>query len=78
MYVKKKKRLTEVSEQREEAAAKLVVPHLDFVIITAGHEQRLRLVEVNAAHGPIVLLKPFQQSAHAVIPELDHTIVQTT
>jgi hypothetical protein len=33
-------------------------------------------VEVDAAHGALVLLVLFQQRAHAVVPQLDHAVVQ--
>ena len=43
---------------------------------TSGHEQRLRLVEVHAAHGTIVLVETIDEGPHAVVPQLDHTAVQ--
>lgn len=51
--------------------------NLNFEIISAGHEQRLLIVEAHATHGTIVLVELLQQCAHPVIPQLDHAIVQT-
>lgn len=54
--------------ERKQTSASLVAPNLDLVIISAGHEQRLRLVEINATNGTIVFLKAVDQRAHAVVP----------
>lgn len=43
--------------EREQASPGLVRPHLDFVVVSARDEQWLRLVEIDAANWPIVLLK---------------------
>ena len=68
--------VVQVAQQGEETAAQLVVPHLDLVVIAARHKEGLRVVEVHAAHGALVLLVLFQQRAHAVVPQLQHAIVQ--
>ena len=44
---------TLTAQQREQAAAQLVVPDLDLVVIAARHKQRLALVEVHAADGAL-------------------------
>lgn len=54
--------------ERKQASASLVAPDLDLVIISSGHEKRLRLVEINATDGAIVFLKAVNQHAHAVVP----------
>lgn len=51
--------------------------YLDFEIITARNEQRLLIVETNASNGSIMLIKLLQQSAHAIVPQLDDTAMQT-
>ena len=54
----------------------LLVPYLDLVVISARHKKRLLLVEANATDRAIVLIKLVDQSAHAVVPQLNHAIVQ--
>jgi hypothetical protein len=44
--------------------------------LTSGDEERLRLVEVDAAHGAVVLVEAVQQRAHSVVPQLNDTVVQ--
>eukprot|EP00967_Tisochrysis_lutea_P014290 scaffold16053_cov21-Tisochrysis_lutea.AAC.1 len=62
--------VVQVAQQREQAASKLIVPDLDFVIITTGHKQGLRAVEVHPSHRAIVLIKAVNEGAHAVVPQL--------
>lgn len=57
--------------QRKQTSSRLIAPHLDLVIIPARHEQRLRLMKVDAADRPIMFFKAVNESAHAIIPELD-------
>ena len=42
--------------------------YLNFVIITARHEQGLLVMETDATHGPIMLIKLINECTHAVIP----------
>ena len=51
--------------------------HLDLVVVAAGDEERLLLVEADAADGALVLVELLEEGAHPVVPQLDHTIVQT-
>ena len=51
--------------------------YLDFEIITARNEQRLLIVKTNATNGSIMLIELLQQSAHAIVPQLDDTAMQT-
>jgi len=60
----------------EEAALSLVVPDLNLIIITSGHEERLRGVEVDASDGPVVLVEAVEEGAHAVVPHLDDAAVE--
>jgi hypothetical protein len=46
--------------------------YLDFIIISAGHKERLLLVEIHAAHRSVVFVKLLQEGAHPVVPQL-HT-----
>ena len=62
--------VVEVAEEREQAAAELVRPDFDAVVVASGCEERLRGVKVDAADGAIVLVKAVDERAHAVIPEL--------
>ena len=43
---------------------------LDFIVIAAADEQRLALVELHAAHRPIVLIEAVDERAHSVVPQL--------
>lgn len=44
---------------------------------TSGDEEWLRFVEVDATNRAIMLIETVEESAHAIVPELDHTTVQT-
>jgi hypothetical protein len=68
--------VVEVAEERKEAAAQLVVPNLDLIIVAARHEERLHRVKADTAHRAVVLVKPVQQRAHAVVPELHNAVVK--
>lgn len=61
----------EVAIQGEKASPCLVRPNLDFVVVAARHKKRLRFVKVDTTYRPIVLFESIDQSAHAVIPELN-------
>lgn len=63
-------------QQSEKAPMRLVIPHLNLVIIASGDEERLGLVEVDAADGAVVLLEAVDERPHAVVPELDDTAVE--
>mmetsp|Transcript_11249 Transcript_11249/g.32344 ORF Transcript_11249/g.32344 Transcript_11249/m.32344 type:complete len:424 (-) Transcript_11249:228-1499(-) len=58
----------QVAQQCEEAASELVIPDLDLVVITSGHDERLLQVEIHTAHGTIVLLETIDDGSDAVIP----------
>lgn len=60
--------VVQVPQQREETPPQLIVPHFDLVVVSAGHKQRLRAVEVNPTHGTIVLVEAIDQRSHAVVP----------
>ena len=66
-----------MAEEVEEAAFLLVVPHLDFVVVSARDEERLLVVEADATDRSLVLVEFVQERAHAVVPELNHAIVET-
>lgn len=52
------------------------VAYLNFEIVTAGHEERLLVVEVDAAHRAIVIIEFLQQRTHAIVPQLNDASVQ--
>ena len=54
--------------QREQTSTRLIRPHLDLVVISPGHKQRLCLVEVDPSYGTVVLFKAVYERAHPVIP----------
>lgn len=68
--------VVKVPMECEEAAMCLVVPHLNLVIVTSRDEERLGLVEVNAADGAVVLVEAVEERAHAVVPHLDDPAVE--
>lgn len=68
--------VVQMTQQGEQATTQLVVPHLDLVVVTSGHEEGLRFVEVNSTHGAIVLVKSIDKRAHAIVPQLDDSAVQ--
>ena len=45
--------------------------YLDLVVVAARHEQGLARVKVDAPDGAVVLVKPVEERAHAVVPELN-------
>jgi hypothetical protein len=51
-------------------------PPVFFSSRTSGDEEGLGGVEVDAAHGAVVLIKAVDQCAHAVVPQLDDAAVQ--
>lgn len=60
--------IVQVTIKRKDAASCLVGPDFNFVIITAGHEERLCFVEINAPDRTVVLFESVNQCAHAVVP----------
>lgn len=58
----------QVTDKREDTPSLFVVPNFDLVIVAAGNEQRLLIVEAYAAHGTVVLVELIEQGAHTVIP----------
>lgn len=62
----------QMAEQRKEAAAQLVVPDLDLVVVSAGHQQWFGTVEVDAADGAVVLLKAVYDRSDAVVPTVSY------
>lgn len=69
--------VVQVAQQSENTAFLFVVPNLNFVVISSGHEEGLLRVEADATDRAVVLVELLQQRAHAVVPQLDDAIVQT-
>lgn len=68
MVEKHRPDVIEMTIERELASPLLVGPDLDLVVVAAGHEQWLSLVEVNTSNWAIVLFETINQSPHAVVP----------
>ncbi len=66
-----------MSSQSEQAAAKLVVPNFDFVVITTSDEEWLNDMEISTANGAFVLMVVIDDCAGAVIDDLNDTVVET-
>ena len=45
-----------------------IAAYFNLVIVAAGDKEGLLLVEIHASNRTIVLVKLFQQGAHAVVP----------
>lgn len=63
--------IIQVSVQCKKTPPGLVVPDLDLVVITAGYEQGLGRVEVDASDRSIMFFESVNECPHAVIPQLD-------
>ena len=59
------------------ASAICILLYLDFVVIPTGHKERLLFMEINSSNGSFVLVEFFKQGAHAVVPKLNNSVVQT-
>jgi len=46
----------------------LIIPHFDLVVITAGHDERLVEVKVNATDRALVFLEAIDNGPNAVVP----------
>jgi hypothetical protein len=67
----------QMSKKSKQTPMQLVVPDLDFVIISSRYEERLRIVKMYTANRSIVLVEAIDESSHPEVPELDHTTVET-
>jgi methyl coenzyme M reductase subunit C-like uncharacterized protein (methanogenesis marker protein 7) len=52
--------VVQMTQQSKETFLLLIIPHFDFVIVTAGDEERLVAMEVNPSYRTIMLVKPLQ------------------
>ncbi len=50
--------------------------HLYLIVVSSGHEERLLIVKADTPYGTLVLVKLLEEGAHAVVPELDHAVVE--
>lgn len=60
--------VVQMTIEREQTPPSLVAPDLDLVVITAGHEEGLGRVEINASNGAVMFLKAINEGAHTVVP----------
>mmetsp|Transcript_61092 Transcript_61092/g.171174 ORF Transcript_61092/g.171174 Transcript_61092/m.171174 type:complete len:225 (+) Transcript_61092:1764-2438(+) len=58
----------QVSQQCEKTSSELVVPYFDFVIVTAGDNQRLVEVKIHTSNGSFVLFESINHRSNAVVP----------
>ena len=56
--------VVKMTQQREDAASLLVIPHFDLIVISSGDKKRLLFVKVHASDGTIVLVKLVKEGAH--------------
>lgn len=60
--------IVKVAIEREKTSPCLVGPDFDFIVVSAGNEQWLGLVEVDATDWAVVLFKSVDQRSHTVVP----------
>ena len=65
-----------MSIQRDYTPFELIVPDLDLKIISARNKQRLGQMEIDASDRALVFVEGLQQSAQAVVQQLDLPGVQ--
>ena len=58
--------VVKMTQQREDAASLLVIPHFDLIVISSGDKERLLFVEVHTSDGTIVLVKLVKEGAHPI------------
>lgn len=58
--------VVEMPVEREKFAPCGQRPHLDLVVVAAGHEEGLGLVEVDASDGTAVAFEPIDEGPHAI------------
>lgn len=68
--------VVQVTEESENTSSLLVVPNFYLVVVTAGYEERLLVVEAYATNWTIVFVKFIEEGAHSIVPQLDDAIVQ--
>jgi hypothetical protein len=54
----------------------LKAPDFDFVVVSAACEHCSGRVEIDCAHGAIVLLESIQQSPNSIVPQLNRPTVK--
>ena len=62
--------VVQVAAQSKETSPGLIRPHLDLVVVSTGDEEGLGAMKVDAPHRSIMLLKPVDESSHAIVPQL--------
>lgn len=60
--------VVQMTVEGEKTPSRLIRPDLDFVVVSTGHEQRLRFVKIDPSNRPIMLFKSVYESTHPVIP----------
>ena len=68
--------VVKMASEGEEALPLLVVPNFDFVVISSGYEERLRLVKVDSPDRSFMFFKLVDDRFHGVINELNSSGVQ--
>jgi len=60
--------IVQVTIEGEQTSSRLVRPHLDFVVVSAGNKEWLRLVKVYTSNWAVMLFKSVNQCAHTIVP----------
>ena len=62
--------------QSKQDLASLMVPHLDLVVVTTTHKERLRGMERNSTNRPLMVLEALIDRTGLIVPQMDRAIVQ--
>jgi hypothetical protein len=60
--------LIQMSEQRKQTTTQLVVPDLDFIVVSSRHKEWLRQMEIDTSDWPVMLLKAINHRSNTVVP----------
>ena len=66
-----------MTSKGENAFFELVIPPLDFEVISPRYEHGLLGVEVDASNGSLMFLEGIDKGSYFVVPELNNPVVQT-
>lgn len=62
--------VVQMSQECEETTAEFVIPHLDFVVVSARDYEGVVEVKVHAADGAVVFFEAVDDGAYAVVPSV--------
>ena len=60
--------IVKVTIERKETSSGLIGPDFDLVVVSAGHEKRLCLMEIHPSYRAVMFFKAINQRAHPIVP----------